>query len=139
MQSDIRREIGETVSQQSIEQFLKNLFPIGSPSKIASIFMETLPDKSAEGLYELVLRCRNSQREFAKWIYSCIVKTNKKSEEEADRSFDTKELSEYLSDMTAISAESVHHVPTNEEDFIAFCMKSHAFQRSWNVLRSSSI
>ncbi|KAI5164892.1 hypothetical protein NEAUS03_2536, partial [Nematocida ausubeli] len=79
MLAAIKKEIGTEVTQDTMETFFKDLFPIGNPSKIVDILMKSLSDKSPEGLYELILSCKNSKIYFAKWIYKCILITNEES------------------------------------------------------------
>ncbi|EIJ92942.1 hypothetical protein NEPAR06_0861 [Nematocida parisii] len=147
MQSAIKKEIGDTVTQKSLEDFFKDLFPVGDSSNSAQILINSLTDKSPEGLYELILKCRNNKTDFAKWIYKCIKISNpttETSQSEISQStlknskISTKNISEYLSEITAISPAKPMEVPGSEEEFINFCLSSKEFQKSWNVLRLSS-
>lgn len=141
MQSSIREEVALCASLEGMGDFLKDLFPIGDPSKITDIFISSLSDRSPEGVYELLLSCRNDRRSFAKWIFKCISLSNTSvSDSLLNNSSDkiTDNLSESLQSMTAISpGERVADIPSDEEAFILFCLSSKAFLSSWRVLRSS--
>ncbi|KAI5190388.1 hypothetical protein NEMIN01_1012 [Nematocida minor] len=140
MQSLIKEEIGVSLSQQEMAEFFKKLFPIGDPSALAETFFSSLSDKTPEGLCELILSCRNSRREFAKWIFNFVVLTNTPKTETDPSNGESVDspnpLSSSLQNMTAISSSSpVPSPPCSQDEFIAFCLSSKLFLKSWNVLR----
>ncbi|KAH9385163.1 uncharacterized protein NEMAJ01_0059 [Nematocida major] len=144
MQAAIKREIGESVSSKEIEEFFKRLFPIGDPSKIVEMFTASLMDKSPEGVYELILTCRNSKREFARWVYKCVTLAQSAEKEGAEGlscggiKNAANALSENLSNMTGISSSPCTGLPESESEFIDMCLASERFQKSWSVLRLCS-